>query len=109
MKELVSVVIPTHNRGDLLPRAIRSVLQQTYLNLQCIVVDDASTENTAQVVYQFEDDRLVYLFHESNRGASAARNTGIAHAKGKLIAFLDDDDEWDDDDDEWDDDDDEKT
>jgi glycosyltransferase involved in cell wall biosynthesis len=91
---LVSVVIPTYNRAELLPQAIHSVLGQTYENLECIVVDDASTDNTAQVVRQFADDRLIYLRHETNRRASAARNTGIAHAQGDLIAFLDDDDEW---------------
>lgn len=91
---LVSVIIPTHNRAELLPRAIRSVLGQTYLNLECIVVDDASTDNTRQVIQHFNDERLVYLRHEINRYASAARNTGIACARGELIAFLDDDDEW---------------
>lgn len=93
-KPLVSVIIPTYNRSDLLLRAIRSVLEQTYKNVECIVVDDASIDNTEVVVRQFTDDRLIYLRHETNRHASAARNTGIAYAKGDLIAFLDDDDEW---------------
>lgn len=92
--DLVSVIIPTHNRAGLLPRAIRSVLAQTYANLECIIVDDASTDNTPQVVRQFADERLVYLRHETNRHVSAARNTGLAQAKGDFIAFLDDDDEW---------------
>ena len=92
--ELVSVIIPTHNRAALLPRAIGSVLAQTYSHLECIVVDDASTDDTPHVVQQFVDGRLIYLRHETNRYASAARNTGIARAKGTLIAFLDDDDEW---------------
>jgi glycosyltransferase involved in cell wall biosynthesis len=91
---LVSVIIPTHNRSDLLPKAICSVLRQTYTNLECIVVDDASTDDTERVVQQLADERLVYLRHETNQGASATRNTGIAHAKGDFIAFLDDDDEW---------------
>jgi len=91
---LVSVITPTYNRFDLLPRAIRSVLGQTYTNLECIVVDDGSTDDTERVVRQFTDERLVYLRHETNRGASASRNTGIARAKGELVAFLDDDDEW---------------
>ena len=94
MSSLVSVIIPTHNRADLLSRAIRSVLEQTYQNLECIVVDDASTDHTVQAVQQFNDDRLIYLRHETNWHTSAARNTGIARAKGDLIAFLDDDDEW---------------
>lgn len=91
---LISVVVPTHNRSDLLPRAIRSVLEQTDVHLECIVVDDASADDTPEVVRQCHDTRLVYLRHESNRGASATRNTGISHARGDLIAFLDDDDEW---------------
>lgn len=90
----VSVIIPTHNRASLLSRAIHSVLGQTYTYLECIVVDDASTDDIEQVVKQFKDERLVYLRHETNRQTSAARNTGIAYAKGELIAFLDDDDEW---------------
>jgi glycosyltransferase involved in cell wall biosynthesis len=94
MNHLISVIIPTHNRADLLPRAIGSVLSQSYKNLECIVVDDASADNGEAVVDQLDDDRLVYLRHETNRGASAARNTGIAQAKGEMIAFLDDDDEW---------------
>jgi len=90
----VSVIVPTHNRADLLPRAISSVLGQSYHHLECIVVDDGSTDGTEQVVKQFTDDRLVYLRHETNRHASAARNTGMAYSNGELIAFLDDDDEW---------------
>lgn len=92
---LVSVVIPTHNRAKLLDRAIRSVLNQTYTNLECIVVDDASSDNTQQVISAFiGDERVVSLRHEINRHGSAARNTGIAHARGELVALLDDDDEW---------------
>ena len=91
---LVSVVIPTHNRSALLKRAVESVLQQTFAALECIVVDDASVDNTAQVVQGFADERVVYVRHENNRHASAARNTGITHARGSLVAFLDDDDEW---------------
>ena len=75
-------------------RAIQSVLEQTYYELECIVVDDASKDQTEEVISSFEDDRLRYFRHEKNKGASAARNTGIKHAKGELIAFLDDDDEW---------------
>ena len=91
---LVSVVIPTHNRAELLRRAIKSVLDQTYVNLEIIVVDDASSGNTHEVVADFGDPRIRYIRHESNRGGSAARNTGIRAATGEFIAFLDDDDEW---------------
>jgi|ETNmetMinimDraft_8_1059916.scaffolds.fasta_scaffold36257_2 glycosyltransferase involved in cell wall biosynthesis len=90
----VSVIIPTHNRSQLLKRAIGSVLNQTYSKLECIVVDDASTDETTEVVASFNDDRIRCFRHKINRHASAARNTGIRHSKGELIAFLDDDDEW---------------
>ena len=94
MSPLVSVIIPTHNRADLVPLAIQSVLQQTYTNLECIVVDDASTDNTEETVRTIIDERIIYLRHENNKHASAARNTGIKYARGEFIAFLDDDDEW---------------
>ena len=91
---LVSVIIPTRNRVEMLCRAVNSVLSQTFDNLECIVVDDESHDNTEKVINSFEDDRLKYFRHEKNKGASAARNTGIRQSKGGLIAFLDDDDEW---------------
>ena len=90
----VSVIIPTHNRAKLLGRAIESVREQTYHNLEIIVVDDNSTDNTEEVVKKFRDPRLTYIRHERNRGGSAARNTGIRAATSEYIAFLDDDDEW---------------
>tara|TARA_Y100000031_G_scaffold98723_1_gene108177 strand:- start:576 stop:1475 length:900 start_codon:yes stop_codon:yes gene_type:complete len=90
----VSVIIPTCNRSTLVTRAIESVLSQTYTNLECIVVDDASNDSTYKVVNSYVDDRLSCFRHDKNQGASAARNTGIKHSKGDFIAFLDDDDEW---------------
>jgi len=95
MSPLVSVIIPTYRRPDLVSRAIRSVLDQTYEPLECIVVDDCPTEQrTAQIVESVADDRVTYLQHADNSGLSDARNTGIAEATGTYIAFLDDDDEW---------------
>ncbi|VAW88624.1 Glycosyl transferase, family 2? [hydrothermal vent metagenome] len=91
---LVSVVIPTHNRFALLCRAVNSVLAQSYESLECIVVDDGSTDGTCDLLSKIKDPRLVYLRHETPRYASAARNTGIERASGEYIAFLDDDDEW---------------
>jgi len=70
------------------------VLNQTYGNIEIIVVDDASRDGTTDVVRGIQDDRIRYLRHEANRGGSAARNTGIHVARGEYIAFLDDDDEW---------------
>jgi glycosyltransferase involved in cell wall biosynthesis len=93
-KPTVSVVIPTHNRAALLARAIRSVQGQTYPYLEIIIVDDASIDNTRELVESLDDKRIRYLRHETNLGGSAARNTGIHAATGEVIAFLDDDDEW---------------
>lgn len=92
--ELISVVIPTHNRSNLLKRSIASVLQQTHQNLECIVVVDGSKDDTVNILSEIKDSRLRYYQHDMSMGASAARNTGILHSSGKYIAFLDDDDEW---------------
>jgi len=91
---LVTVIIPTYKRAALVPRAIESVRRQTYGNLEILVVDDGSPDNTAEVVQAIPDSRIRYVRHERNKGLPAARNTGIRAAKGELIAFLDDDDEW---------------
>jgi glycosyltransferase involved in cell wall biosynthesis len=91
---LVSVVIPTYNRARLLERAVNSVLNQTYRDIELIVVDDASADDTAGVIGGFRDKRIRYMRHPSNRGAPAARNTGISNARGRYIGLLDDDDQW---------------
>jgi glycosyltransferase involved in cell wall biosynthesis len=92
----VSVIIPVRNRETLIQRAIHSVLNQTYRDFEIIVVDDGSTDNTASVAALLaeQDKRVRLLRHVSNRGAQAARNTGIRNAKGEWIAFLDSDDQW---------------
>lgn len=91
---LVSVIIPTYNRAQLLRRSIFSVLAQTYRNLELIVVDDCSTDDTPAIVSAIADSRLRYLRRQQNGHAAAARNQGIAAARGELIAFQDDDDCW---------------
>jgi glycosyltransferase involved in cell wall biosynthesis len=91
---LVSVVIPTHNREELVTRAIASVLEQTCRDLECIVVDDASTDGTEAAVNGNGDARLRYLKNDTNKGAPASRNRGIREARGRYVALLDDDDEW---------------
>jgi glycosyltransferase involved in cell wall biosynthesis len=77
-----------------LRRAVRSALAQTHRDIELIVVDDASTDDTEQVAKGFRDPRVQYVRHPERRGGSAARNTGIEHSRGGLIAFLDSDDEW---------------
>ena len=93
-RPLVTVIVPTFNRAAIVGRAIRSVLGQTFLNWELLVVDDASTDNTEQVVKNFPDRRIRYIRHDQNRRVSAARNTGIRSAQGEYVSFLDDDDEW---------------
>ena len=75
-------------------RAVNSVLNQTYRNIELIVVDDCSTDNTKEILNEIKDDRLKYFCLEKNSGACAARNRGINEAKGEIIAFNDSDDEW---------------
>lgn len=94
MNPKVSVVIPTHNRPDLLPRAVRSVLQQTFQDLEIIVVDDSSDTSASEILESFSDQRIRVLRNENPKGAAAARNYGIKEASGVFVAFLDDDDEW---------------
>jgi len=87
-----SVVIPTYNRAELLPRAIDSVLEQTYPAHEIIVVDDGSTDHTETVMKKYES-RVRYI-KQKNAGVSAARNRGIEESEGNMIAFLDSDDDW---------------
>lgn len=89
---LVSVIIPTYNRAGLIARSIKSALAQTHRNLEIIVVDDGSTDNTKEVVAAFGG--AIQYFYKPNSGPSPTRNLGIQKAKGKYVAFLDSDDLW---------------
>jgi len=91
---LVTVVIPARNRAHTLERAIGSVLAQDVADLEILVVDDASTDDTVKVVRGMGDPRIRLLQHSERHGGSAARNTGIRAARGAFIALLDSDDEW---------------
>jgi len=90
----VSVIIRTYNRGYILSEAIESALTQTHRNIEILVVDDGSTDETMEVMKRFQDKRVRYLRHDRNRGVGAACNTGIAAATGDAVAFLDTDDLW---------------
>lgn len=91
---LVSVVIPTYNREDVIKRCIKSVLNQTYDNIEIIVVDDGSTDSTQEIVQNIESEDINYHYFNNNLGANVARNKGIELASGDLIGFLDSDDIW---------------
>lgn len=110
---MISVIIPTYNRADIVRRAIHSVLTQQGAQFELIVVDDGSTDNTEELIqklylpqgrthhWSFGENPAppptpspIKFISQANRGVSAARNTGMAHAKGDWIAFLDSDDEW---------------
>jgi glycosyltransferase involved in cell wall biosynthesis len=88
----VSVIIPTHNRASLVMEAVESVLSQTYRDFEVVVVDDGSTDDTADVLKPHHGH--VRYVHQPHRGVSAARNVGIQFAKGEFLAFLDSDDLW---------------
>lgn len=90
----VSIITPTYNRADLLERALRSVLEQTFADFEIIVVDDASEDHTRHVVRSFQDPRIQYARLQQNVGAAAARNAGLRQARGAFIAFQDSDNEW---------------
>ena len=93
---LVSAVIITHNRKKLAERAIKSVLGQTYRNIECIVIDDKSDDGTQEYLKSKFANQIKYHYipPELSKGGNHARNIGISLASGKYIAFLDDDDLW---------------
>lgn len=91
---LISVLLPVHNGERFIDGAIRSVLTQSYPNLELLVVDDGSTDGTWARVRRWNDPRLVTLSHRVNRGVAAARNTALAAATGEYVAVIDADDEW---------------
>ncbi|CDT94047.1 glycosyltransferase family 2 protein [Vibrio coralliirubri] len=96
---MISVILPTYGRSDYLKRAIDSVLNQTYQNLELIIVDDNDPESfyrkeVESIVTTIPDDRVQYIQHDRNLNGAAARNTGINASSGDFVAFLDDDDVW---------------
>lgn len=93
MNPKISVVIPTYNREDKVLKAIESALAQSFTDLEVIVVDDGSTDNTGRILEETFENRIRY-YKQANQGASIARNRGIEEARGEWIAFLDSDDVW---------------
>ena len=94
MNSAVSVILPVHNRADVLSRAISSVIEQRFAEWELVVVDDGSTDRSVEVAESFRDERVRVVRLETNRGGNAARNAGIRAAKAPLIAFLDSDDSY---------------
>lgn len=92
-KPLVSVIICNYNYGDYISEAIESVLSQTYQKLELIIVDDGSTDNSREIISNYDDPRIVKVFQE-NQGQGGAFNSGFANTNGEIIAFLDSDDWW---------------
>lgn len=96
-KTLISIIMPTYNRADLISRAINSVLKQTISNWELIVIDDCSTDDTEKLIKNFQekDKRISFIKLEKNSGgASKPRNVGLGNIKTEYVAFLDSDDEW---------------
>lgn len=92
MDNMISVIIPTYNRCTLLLKSVKSVLKQSYKNIEVIVIDDCSTDKTKEYIRKIKDDRLKYIRLRKNHGACYARNVGIRKSKGEYIAFQDSDD-----------------
>ena len=91
MEPKFSIILPTYNRAHLISNAIESVIAQSVSNWELIVIDDGSTDNTKEVVFSFQDSRILYG-HQENKGRSIARNAGLHNARGIWICFLDSDD-----------------
>lgn len=93
-EELISIITPTYNCGKFIGETIETVLNQTYKNWEMIIVDDASKDNTEEVVSTYKDPRIRYIRLTENSGAAIARTRAMQEAKGKYMAFLDSDDLW---------------
>ncbi|MEH7383360.1 glycosyltransferase [Bacillus sp. JJ1533] len=91
---LISIVIPTFNRGNIIKETIFSVIEQTYKNIEIIIIDDASTDDTEKVINDIYDRRIKYVKLNKNTSGTKPRNLGISISKGEYIAFLDSDDLW---------------
>ena len=94
MPPTVSVIIPAYNRSSTIARCVQSALTQTFQDLEVIVVDDGSSDAMRDIVQSIPDERLRLIYHATNLGAAAARNTGMKASQAKYIAWLDSDDEW---------------
>ena len=92
-KYFISSIIPVYNGEKFLAPAIESIIKQSYSPIEIIIIDDGSTDATAEVVKNFKDQNIIYIY-QPNSGAPVARNKGLSMAKGNIISFLDADDLW---------------
>lgn len=95
-EDVVSVIIPVYNAAKFLDRTLNSIFNQTYKNIEIVLVDDCSSDNSKEIIesYQKDHPEIVYHLQETNQGAAVARNTALELAKGRYVAFLDSDDMW---------------
>ena len=91
---MISIILPTYNRASILKNTISNVLQQSYNDIEIIIIDDSSTDNTAHVVKSFNNKKINYIKNPQRKGTIQSRLTGIKYARGDFISFLDDDDVW---------------
>ena len=91
---LVSVIIPVYNVAPFLNEALDSVIHQTYTNLEILIIDDGSTDESGEICDKYKRDQRVQVIHQENRGLSAARNIGLDMMTGDIVAFLDSDDKY---------------
>lgn len=92
MDGLVSIIIPVYNTGMIIKRCINSILNSEYKNIEIIIVDDGSDNETATICDDFKNEEKIYVIHQKNAGVSSARNKGIEWAQGEFITFVDADD-----------------
>jgi len=91
---LISVIVTTFNRADLIGKTINSILKQSYSKIELLIVDDGSTDNTKEIIKNYNDSRIKYIETENWGGPARPRNIGLKYSKGEFIAFCDDDDLW---------------
>ena len=91
---MVSIITPAFNSEKFIAETIQSVLAQTYQNWELLIVDDCSTDKTAEVISRFQDSRIKYFYNSTNKGSAVSRNIALQKASGRWIAFLDSDDLW---------------
>lgn len=96
VKDLVSVITPVYNAEKFLEKTLKSIINQTYKNIEIVLVDDCSKDSSAEIIRRFMSDQLHIVYHlqDMNRGAGAARNKALELARGQYVAFLDSDDVW---------------